>query len=268
MLENDSNIDEIPIKTVSTEVKIQFTCEFKEIICSGRADFKAMKTLTSKLHPSRLVVMRESEQDSNSLIGFAKSIGIESYSPKNRSSVSFRVQSEKLKMTIPQSLLPTTIKQLKMFSSGSSSLLADTNSSVSSIPGKVSLANQQVNHEGMKVIKYKGIDSVVLETEEKLEEDGKESEVVNWSDNQALDIQENSIGVVSVGEVNLNSLRQLIEASGSMVEYRLGSSGGMLICGEQVIIRKENNNDFVIEGPPVPAFYHARKALYQQFAFI
>lgn len=275
IIEND-HIDEIPIKTISTEVKVQFTCEFKEIIFSGCADFKAMKTLTSKLHPSRVVILRETDQDSNSLLTFAKSIGIEAFSPKNRSSVSFRVQSEKLKMTIPQSILPTTIKQLKMFSSTSASLLADTNSSVSSIPGKVTLSNQMVNHEGMKIVKYKGVDASATTTETEgnlIEGDEKEAEVVNWNKSNTttdaiLDFQENSIGVVSVGEVTLNSLRQLIEATGCTVEFRLGSSGGILICGDQVIIRKENNNDFVIEGPPVPAFYQARKALYQQFAFI
>lgn len=43
---------------------------------------------------------------------------------------------------------------------------------------------------------------------------------------------------------------------------------GMLICREQVVIRKEGHNDFVIEGPPVPAYFEARSLLYQQFGFV
>lgn len=37
---------------------------------------------------------------------------------------------------------------------------------------------------------------------------------------------------------------------------------------QQVIVRKESDNDFVIEGPPVHAYWEARKALYQQYAFV
>jgi Cleavage and polyadenylation factor 2 C-terminal len=52
------------------------------------------------------------------------------------------------------------------------------------------------------------------------------------------------------------------------VEFRLTSAGGVLVCGGQVIIRKEGDNDFVIEGPPTQAYFEARKALYQQYAFV
>jgi hypothetical protein len=85
---------------------------------------------------------------------------------------------------------------------------------------------------------------------------------------QRVELKDGCIGVVSVGEVTLNSLRQLIEASGTPVEYRIDSLGALLVCGDQVIVRKENLGDFAIEGPPVRAFYEARKALYQQFAFV
>ena len=33
-------------------------------------------------------------------------------------------------------------------------------------------------------------------------------------------------------------------------------------------MRKDGDNDFVIEGPPVHAYWEARKALYQQYAFV
>jgi hypothetical protein len=72
-----------------------------------------------------------------------------------------------------------------------------------------------------------------------------------------------------VGEVQLNSLRVLIEAVGISVEVRNDvSKGAILICDDQVMIRKVNVNDYVIEGPPVPAYYEARRVLYQQFAFV
>jgi hypothetical protein len=42
----------------------------------------------------------------------------------------------------------------------------------------------------------------------------------------------------------------------------------MLVLAGQVIVRKENENDFIVEGPPVAAYYQVRKALYQQFSYI
>ena len=77
-----------------------------------------------------------------------------------------------------------------------------------------------------------------------------------------------SVGVVSVGEVLLNNLKQAIELTGVPVEVRLTEKGSVLVCGGQVLIRKDGDNDFVVEGPPSQAYWEARKALYQQYAFV
>jgi hypothetical protein len=45
-----------------------------------------------------------------------------------------------------------------------------------------------------------------------------------------------SVGVVSVGDVLLNNLKQHIEAAGITVEFRLTASGGVLVCGSQVSV--------------------------------
>jgi hypothetical protein len=67
----------------------------------------------------------------------------------------------------------------------------------------------------------------------------------------------------------LSSLKQKREQRGMQVEFRLGvGSGGVLICGQQVMVRKENDNDFIVEGPPVPAYFQVRKVLYEHFAFV
>ena len=48
-----------------------------------------------------------------------------------------------------------------------------------------------------------------------------------------------SVGVVSVGEVLLNNLKQAIELTGVPVEVRLTEKGSVLVCGGQVLIRKD-----------------------------
>ena len=100
--------------------------------------------------------------------------------------------------------------------------------------------------------------------------------------------------VLSAGEVSLNELKVALEKEGQMhVELQTisshdGSILTLLLCDSQVIIRKnpkihrysstankhgrssthEGMNDFLIEGPPVAAYWKAREILYSKFAFL
>jgi hypothetical protein len=76
------------------------------------------------------------------------------------------------------------------------------------------------------------------------------------------------IGAISVGEVLLKTLQGELEKSGVSVEYKLIPGGAILLCAGQVIVRKENENDFVIEGPPCQAYFQIKNAIYRQFAFV
>lgn len=76
------------------------------------------------------------------------------------------------------------------------------------------------------------------------------------------------IGAVSVGEVLLKTLQFELEKLGVSVEYKLIPGGAILLCAGQVIVRKENENDFVVEGPPCQAYFQIKNAIYRQFAFI
>ncbi len=71
-------------------MRVQFTCEFKEISgISGRADIKAMKAITAKVNPARLIILRGCisptqastalTADCEALMQFASSNGIEVY---------------------------------------------------------------------------------------------------------------------------------------------------------------------------------------------
>ena len=251
----------VPTKLVASSLRVQFTCEFKELNLSGRADFKAIKTVISKVTPTRLLILRGNDADCSSLLTHAKANGIEGFAPRNRSTVAFEVHSEKLRVQIPQSLMPSSMRAVRLFSSAANALI-DTKCSVTAIAGLLE-ESKSLAQEGTRLVKYQGEQENENEGEEKVNK-----LEATTTRGQKLNLRDGSIGVVSVGEVTLNSLGQLIGASGTSVEFRIDSRGAVLVCGEQVLIRKENTSDFAIEGPPVPAFYEARKALYQQFAFV
>jgi len=88
------------------------------------------------------------------------------------------------------------------------------------------------------------------------------------SSHEALVVDESEVLLVSVGEVLLDSVRQQLDSRGVSTEYHLSSSGGYVLCDGQVLLRKGQENDFLLEGPPTAAFYQTRQALYQQFAFV
>ena len=77
------------------------------------------------------------------------------------------------------------------------------------------------------------------------------------------------VGALSYGEVQLNALKLSIEKAGVPVEYQLSSTGASLVCGGgKVVLRKEQENDFVLEGDPSALYYKIRAILYQRYAFI
>jgi hypothetical protein len=92
--------------------------------------------------------------------------------------------------------------------------------------------------------------------------------IYNKKSDKKINKNKTTIELISYGEIMLEKLRQLLENSGIKVEFRLSLNGGVLICNEQILIRKGNENDFLVEGPPLPVFYEVRKVLYQLFEFV
>lgn len=294
----------IPTKLNQVAMRVQFTCEFREFNLSGRADFKAMKAVTSKITPSRILVLRGSDSDCSTFLSYAQSIGVEAYAPENSSKVSFQVYTERLKLHVSQSLLPSAMKVIKSFSTAagaanatgggggglSSSItdgLVDSKCSITSLSrGCVeevrSSGSSSQQDMGTRVLRYKGPDISSIDSmnavavssssavsSDEVKDASCDGDAMRGEELLLLHVDHPIIGVVSVGEVQLNSLRVLIEAVGISVEVRNDvSKGAILICDDQVMIRKVNVNDYVIEGPPVPAYYEARRVLYQQFAFV
>lgn len=173
-------------------IRVQFTCEIKEVAgVSGRADIKAMKAITAKVNPARLIILRGCVNptvsstaltpDCDALMKFATSNGIEAFgfkklnyyyifsynnicsaAPRNRSSVTFNVPLSKLQMTIPQSLLPQAQTSLKQFSS-STLTLQETKSTVTALLGSFQVkaaAAAALEASEAKVVKYQGLQIV------------------------------------------------------------------------------------------------------------
>ena len=79
------------------------------------------------------------------------------------------------------------------------------------------------------------------------------------------------LGRISFGEVSLNSLRSKISnrrGSNISVEYKLGIQGASVISNNQVVVRKINENDFLLEGSPGNTFYQTREILYSNFTSV
>lgn len=249
---------QIPHKLQHSAQKMQFTCEIlTQSVPTGRMDFKAFKALLTRVTPNKLLVIKGAEEDFSSVMAHCKTNGIECYAPQNRHSVTFSMHADHLQIHIPHHLLPK--HYAKFTKSATSSLAGDC--TVYSLQGEVMLTAQSWSagsQEGSRLLRYQGVKGVENE-----QEDDNEQDLFK----QLLQLEEERLGAVSVGEVTLNQLKQAYEAIGMKAEFHIGSQGGVLMINDQVILRKENNN-FVIEGPPIKTYYDVRRVLYQQCAFL
>jgi hypothetical protein len=189
-------------------------------------------------------------------------------------------------------------------SGSSSSSSSAAYCSVALLKGGISTL-ESITADGNRLIKYLGENVKLLSLEEKtkkkkakkkiikqenmdLEEDNEqelkdEEEEPEDEDEELLDLnappapsssmvpapKDESVGVISFGEVTLTQLKQQLDMIGIKTEFRVGAMGGILVCNEHVIISKDShNNHFQIEGLPTKTFFDVRRILYQQFAFV
>jgi hypothetical protein len=113
---NGGLLNHIPNKIVSTTSKVQFTCSFREIPLAGRADVRAMKTILSKVSPSRVMVIKGHPDDKAALENHAKSIGIEVFIVERYHTTSFKVIPDRLKLYLPLPLISKTIHAIGNYS--------------------------------------------------------------------------------------------------------------------------------------------------------
>jgi hypothetical protein len=99
-----------PWKLVAVTSKMQFTCSLKDINVSGRADFKAIKTVISKLAPTRVVVLRGRDVDCQATAAYSRANDIQSFAPGNRESVEFIAEANRVRLQLPQGLVPPSMK--------------------------------------------------------------------------------------------------------------------------------------------------------------
>lgn len=301
-------------------MRIQFTCGFKEMPPTlwGRIDLKGLKTIIGKVCPARVIVLRGTPEDCDTVANQTKksNVGIESFAPSNFQTIGFSVRADRIRVLLPHQyleperrhlirgsttnqILDTSICSISLangylrrislsLSSSSQSLSArvaearadgvqllqlldkSSTTSTSSTPSLLSLplttgtttkiANINNNNNNSNSSELIECPSLLTKPIPQL----TSSHIQSIDDGKIC-----KIGAVSVGEVLLKTLQFELEKLGVSVEYKLIPGGGaILLCAGQVIVRKENENDFVVEGPPCQAYFQIKSAIYRQFAFL
>jgi len=275
---------------------------------SGRADARAVKALVAKVQPARVVVLRGRSEDcdimaqqigSSMMAAASLSSGGASsaspvacsFAPANNESVSFTVRTDRVNLLIPSLLLPAAIKELRMGSlsadGGSTSCIL---SAISGVAQEQAIAaNSSSTGSGLRKVRLisSGTESAAEVAAPPAGGDDEEAEVMpdefgfrtvddgsGIAQNCLAPLPQNRENVtVSVGEVSFNTLKTALQNAGIATESvtatsRDGSVGTVLVCQQQVMIRRAAENDFTVEGPPVAAYWAVRKVLYSHFAFL
>ena len=304
--EQESELEALPFKIISTRSRVTFTCDFKIVSLGGRADARAIKATLMKVQPNRILVIRGKEEDCESMAKQARAMGASSggtregggtaevFSPANGQTVSFTVRTDRLYLYIPPSLLPASIKELTSTREGESGRITHT-TVLSAISGEAqehalgsggglrkvrlvsTITDTAVEAGASAVVKSEGGEGEDEEEEVEVDEFGFRSNAN--TDKEAIlacyaPLPSRRANVaVSVGEVSFNALKAALINSGIATESVTATSadgtvGTLLVCEAQVLIRRVGENDFEVEGPPVAAYWAARKVLYSQFAFL
>jgi hypothetical protein len=284
---------EVPSKLVASKIRVQFTCDFKTADMDGRANLKAIRTVLQRVLPQRVLVLRGTGEDCDAVAASAKSCvtGVQTFAPSSGSSVVFSVRAERISLYLPPALLPRSIREVRRQGHQSLPGMAqDAGCTVCAISGQASEESETMR-EGTRTLRLQAtseseaqVDSggsmVVMDGSNSLAQTGDADAAQVQAEEGAfaalstapLELPQPAIGLVSVGEVSLDVLKGALERAGLHVEaltaVAAGSVRAYLVCEGQVIVRKENENDFVVEGPPVPAFYAARKCVYRHFAVV
>lgn len=244
----------MPTKIVGKKTLVQFTCGFKEVNMSGRSDTRTIKTIVTKLSPQRVVVLQGSGNidaaDRKSIATSIRETVLAVWAPAYDEVVDFIAETEKIKLLIPQAFMSGSVSAVHEIKNVSASSQVSACSTVVFPRGcKFIEANSRAS-DGIRSARVM-VDSTVL-----VNDDLNSKGTVCY------------LGAVSVGEVLLETLKRRLEATGVSVEYMLGRRGGMLLCDGVVAIRKENDNDIVVEGTASPALAAARKTLSDFYTFL
>jgi hypothetical protein len=175
--------------------------------------------------------------------------GVDAWSPGCMETVQFVATAEKVKLLIPQVLMSGSVAALHEVRDAASNGAQSSACSIVVIPSECKYFEvRNKSSDGIRAarVQLKAGEAAAAESVQ----DAAPS------------------GAVSVGEVLLETLKQRLEDAGVSVQYKLGKKGGMLLCDNAVVIRKENENDFIIEGASCRALTAARKALYDCYTFL
>lgn len=297
LVQDDStgaDTNEMPWKIVSSKVRLQFTCDFKNIPLSGRADVRALKTVISRLDPLKLCLLRGSEDDMDSTMQqisgtqTQSQTTLEVHAPANGDAVAIRALPDRINLTIPPDLMPSSMFEIKGDDDAAGAvggappppcLVSAVAGSVEEVKNEHGLRRVRLRDRGTADAEPAGAkkdDEATVEAEETLpDEFGVKTMEPVCGEGASLNLASAREPVaVSVGEVSLSGLKQAFEAEGLSVESvtATNSDGGMgiaLVLDGQVTVRMDDVvNGLFIEGAPVSAYWRARKIIYQRFAFL
>jgi len=291
MIDDLENDEIVPWKLVAVSVRTQFTCSMREVALGGRADMKSIRTIISTVNPARLVVVRGFEKDCNEIVNYSRSSGIDSHAPKNKETVSFRVFAGRVRVDVPPKSLPSTRRSIRGLPPSALQGGKDVMCTVCTIHGNLHEVVDAPSSDGTRVVRLEAVTpadastasvgaagaAAIVDGEDEMvgDEDQQDIDEVVAAKSEEFMLSDldsaaasGVSGLVSVGEVTFERLKKEIKRQLDQRDTTIDFRGGMLVVGGQVMVRKENENDFVIEGPPIPIFWEVKKALSTQFVWI
>ncbi|KAK9476182.1 beta-lactamase-like protein [Lipomyces japonicus] len=234
--QDEEKVVVIPSKTVVEKRLVTVRCEITFIDFEGLADARSIQMIIPQLQPRKVILISGTTQQSESLSAGLRNAGIEEvYVPEADTSINASMDTSAFEVTISSELA----KLIKWQDT------AGGEYSVAQIKGKL-LRVEQLAKDNSTAAADNADDQT----------DTNELELLPITTKQEHATAAGLTKPVMVGDVRLAELKRRLISNGHRAEFR---GEGMLLCDKQVVVRKLDNNEILVEGGVGKEFYEVRK---------
>ncbi|XP_076979501.1 cleavage and polyadenylation specificity factor subunit 2 isoform X2 [Tamandua tetradactyla] len=271
----DQDLSDVPTKCISTTESIEIKARVTYIDYEGRSDGDSIKKIINQMKPRQLIIVHGPPEASQDLAECCRAFGgkdIKVYMPKLHETVDATSETHIYQVRLKDSLV-SSLQFCKAKDAELAWIDGVLDMRVSKVDTGVILEEGELKDDGEDsemqvdapsdssvIAQQKAMKSLFGEDEK---ETGEESEIIPTL--EPLPPHEvPGHQSVFMNEPRLSDFKQVLLREGIQAEF----VGGVLVCNNQVAVRRTETGRIGLEGCLCQDFYRIRDLLYEQYAIV
>uniref|UniRef100_A0A8C8ZVC8 Cleavage and polyadenylation specificity factor subunit 2 n=1 Tax=Prolemur simus TaxID=1328070 RepID=A0A8C8ZVC8_PROSS len=271
----DQDLSDVPTKCISTTESIEIKARVTYIDYEGRSDGDSIKKIINQMKPRQLIIVHGPPEASQDLAECCRAFGgkdIKVYMPKLHETVDATSETHIYQVRLKDSLV-SSLQFCKAKDAELAWIDGVLDMRVSKVDTGVILEEGELKDDGedSEMLVDAPSDSSVIAQQKAMKslfgddekETGEESEIIPTL--EPLPPHEvPGHQSVFMNEPRLSDFKQVLLREGIQAEF----VGGVLVCNNQVAVRRTETGRIGLEGCLCQDFYRIRDLLYEQYAIV